>query len=174
MGEHLKQEVGVVGGEAVRRAVGDAPRALELGDQRLDAGALVVVPGDVVGVIGAVGEEHLDRPVDAVQQGQLPAVAFERADHDDADMKAQLTPAPTHEVDLGGLPDGLPLRIDVHRLPLFHREDGVVEVGGDPALDDVERLRFVQRMEHFGAVTRRVDPHAERAATSGRPRRPGA
>lgn len=62
VGEHLEQEHRVIGGEAIGRRVSDAPRALELRDQRLDARAPVVGPGDVISVVGPVGEEYLDLP----------------------------------------------------------------------------------------------------------------
>src|SRR5690606_3400992 len=65
VGEELDQERGLVGGETRGGDLADAEAVFQLGDQWLNAGAVVVDAGEIVDVaVVVVGDEELDREVE--------------------------------------------------------------------------------------------------------------
>src|SRR5580658_9459120 len=167
-GEDLEQERGLVGVERIGGNLADAEAALQFGDERFDAGAIVVATTELVGVVDeVVGDEDVDRVVEVVPEARLLAAEPVVGPHCE-DAPLAWGPVLAREVDLGHLPCGLPLSVAFHGEPVSRRPDGTDEVRRLPELDEEPGSFIVDRTEERSSPKGGLSSEGEgRASESG-------
>ncbi len=164
VGQHLEEQHDVVRSEADARRIPDAPRALQLCDQRLHSGASIVVPRDVVRIVDPIRHEDLHGPrrvVERPRKRELLSLALQRADRNDTWLDAALRPGSSLEVEFGDLASWLIVGVALLGLPPHDVQDGLVDVLRDVRLDDVERTLCVDPFEDLRAIPASVDPYTQ-------------
>lgn len=164
LGEQLEQNHRVIGVKAMAYGVTNGPSILELGEERFDPRTCVIVSGDVVCVVDAVGEEHLNGPLVVIElpgQWQLTTLAVTRPYHDDAHVDIAIAPSLSLELQLRDLTGGLIVCVHIASRPFLDVEYRLIQVLRNMRFDQIEHLLLVQPIEDRRAIAPGVDTHTQ-------------
>ena len=162
--EQLDLHGGGVGVEAGAGMLADPPGGLPLGDERLDAGALVVLPGQCIPVrVHVVGQVDLHRPVEVIPEVELfSALALSRAHGDHPDRKIVFEPPlSTTESDLRHLSGGATIRVSIHDTPSRLERHGPAQVWRHARLGQEEGAALVHRAHDGRAIPGGIDANVQ-------------
>ena len=168
MGQQLEEKRSVVGIEVLAGDLADADAVLPFCDGWLDLGTAVVVGNDVFGIAQrVVGDEGLNGVFEVGPELDLLAgVAVEVASSNDAKGAFGTSPASTLKWDLGNLPQGHTVSVDLNGAPVFGEDNGAHQVSGELELDVEEGSRSVDFTKNLRAIGASIHAHGQRNSPS--------